>query len=145
MRTLPAETDRYAYDIDGIRLGERGMDGPTLRTILLAATEIGNDEGVHDDEARAQEFAETCETFHRHLQRYRHLKVTVHEARLLFDACMSAWSYADQNNYGAESEENEEFRLFAQHGEFMLRALTRPWAMLAYKDDGSHGFWKVTN
>lgn len=143
LRTAPAETDCYRYYLDDIQLGGVGLGGPTLRDILEYACLVGDDEGVHDDVDRADEFAETCTRYRLDVQNGLYLDLSVAEARKLYDACRSAWEYADQNNYAADSEEDEGARRFGQHGEFMLHALRRPWAALTLSDDGEHGFERI--
>lgn len=143
MRTAPAESDVYRYHLDKIQLGGLGLGGPTLRDMLSYACIIGDDAGMHDDAERAEEFAETCDRYRNLVKSVAHLDLSVAEARKLYDACMSSWSYADQNHYGADDEPDDEARAFGAHGEVVLRALTRPWSALAYSDDGAHGFEKV--
>lgn len=143
LRTAPAETDRYRYYLDEIFLGGAGPNGPTLREFLNYACIIGDDEGIHNDAERAAEFAETCGDYRVHVQNAMHLELTVAQARELHDACMSAWEYAAENNYGADDEPDEEARQFGRYGELMLSALTRPWQDLTLTDDGSHGFERL--
>lgn len=143
MRTVPAETDRYRYRLDEIQLGGAGLGGPTLREMIISACVIGDDEGVHDDAERAEEFAETCDRYRADAKNGMWMDLTVAEARKLYEACVSAWEYADQNNYGADDEADEDARRFGQHGRFMLHALTWPWEALTFADDGSHGFERL--
>ncbi|MFE0472658.1 hypothetical protein ACFW2V_13685 [Streptomyces sp. NPDC058947] len=143
VRTAPAETDRYRYHLDEIQLGGTGLGGPTLREMLVSACIHGDDEALHDDAERAEEFAETLTRYRADAENGAWLDLTVTDARKLYDAAMSAWEYADQNNYGAEDEPDEGARRFGQHGKFMLNALTWPWEALTFADDGSHGFTKL--
>jgi hypothetical protein len=140
---MPAETDRYRYRLDEIQLGGTGLGGPTLREMLEYACMLGDDEGVHDDAGRAAEFAETCWQYRVDVQNAMWLDLTVTQARELYDACVSAWDYADQNNYGADDEQDDNARTFGRHGKFMLHALAWPWEALTFTDDGSHGFEKL--
>lgn len=143
MRTPPAETDRYAYDLDAVQLGGVGLGGPTLREILFFACTHGAEEGIHDDELHSQEWADICEQYLPRVQGSEPLELTVADARQLYEACLSTWQYADNNNYGDESEEDPEARTFGEHGRFMLQALARPWGALGLSDNGEHGFKRV--
>lgn len=143
LRTMPVETDKFRYYLDEIALGGKGLGNPDLREMLLSACIYGDDEGLHDDAERAEEFAETLTRHRADVENGMWLDLTVSEARKLYDAAMSAWEYADQNNYGSEDEPDEEARRFGQHGKFMLHALTWPWEALTFADDGSHGFKRL--
>lgn len=143
IRTQPAETDRYRYHLDEIQLGGTGLGGPTLREMLVSACIHGDDEALHDDVKRAEEFAETLTRYRADVENGMWLDLTVAEARKLHDAAMSAWEYADQNNYGDDSEPDKEAREFGQHGRVILHALTWPWAALTFPDDRSCGFEKM--
>lgn len=145
MRTTPADTDTYRYDLDAIQYGGIGLGGPTLRDILLSACAIGDDEGIHDDAEMANEYAGICELFRPYVERNSTLTINVSGAKRLHAACMSAWSYADQNNYGADDEPDPDARNFGAHGRFMLQHLTFPWTVLTLPDDGTHGFTRVEN
>lgn len=142
-RSAPAETDRFRFDLDVIQFGGAGLGGPTLRQMLIAACVHGDDEALHDDPERAQEFADTLERYRERLEAGRYLELDGAEARLLYEASMSAWSYADQNNYGNDDEEDEQARLFGQYGGQMLHMVNWPWTALTFSDDGNHGFTRV--
>jgi hypothetical protein len=143
MRTAPAETDRFRYHLDELQIGGTGLGFPSLREILEFACMLGDTEGIHDDADRAAEFARTCTKYLPDIQNAMYLDLMVAEARKLYDACMSAWDYADQNHYGADDEEDDRARVFGQDGKFMLHALARPWASLSLTDDGYHGFERI--
>lgn len=145
LRTAPGEDDRFRFDLEYIQFGGVGLGGPTLREILIAACVHGDDPELHDDARRAVEFAGTLEHYRFLVEKDRMLDLSASEARLLHDAAMSAWDYADQNNYGADDEPDEDARRFGKHGKFMLNALTWPWDALTFADDGSCGFTKLTD
>lgn len=140
-RTIPAETDEYLYRLNEIRVGS---GGPTLREILEFAMGVGNDEAIHDEADRADEFAEICERYGPPIPLGPELRLTVKDAGVLHDACMSAWDYADQNNYGDDSEPDEEARAFGRYGQFLLQSIAWPWTQPSLTDDGSHGFVRLT-
>lgn len=140
-RAIPAEMDEYLYRLNEIRVGG---GGPTLREILEFAMGVGNDEAIHDEADRADEFAEICERYGPPIPLGPELRLTVKDAGVLHDACMSAWDYADQNNYGDDSEPDEEARAFGRYGQFLLQSLAWPWTQPSLADDGSHGFVRLT-
>lgn len=142
-RTIPTESGEYLYHLNEVQLGGRGLGGPTLREILEFATGVGNDEAIHDDANRADEFAEICEKYRMAIKAQPDLRLTVEQARVLHDACMSAWDYADQNNYGDDSEPDDEARAFGRHGKFLLQTLAWPWTQPSLPDDGNHGFTRA--
>ena len=143
-REIPAESDEYVYHLSEVQVGGRGLGGPTLREILEFATGVGNDEAIHDDASRADEFAEICDEYRTQIQDTPDLRLTVARAHVLHEACMSAWEYADQNNYGDDSEPDDEARAFGRYGQFLLQTLAWPWTQPSLPDDGSHGFTRVT-
>lgn len=143
LRTPPAEDDVFRYDLT-MQYGWRGSSGPTLQQILVSACAIGGDEAIHDDVEHANEYAGICELFRPTLERNpTTLTLSVKAARRLHAACLSAWSYADQNNYGADDEPDPDARNFGAHGRFMLGLLAHPWRDLSMPDDGSHYFTRV--
>lgn len=141
MRAIPSDTDTFRYDLT-IQYGGTGLGGPTLREILHTACVIGDDEGIHDDAENANEYAGICELFRPLFERNSTLTITVSGAKRLHAACMSAWSYAEQNNYDADDEPDPEARNFGKHGRFMLQHLLAPLEPVL-SDDGSHGFTRV--
>lgn len=143
VRPAPNDNDTYRYDLDAVQYGGTGLGGPTLRDILVSACAIGDDEGVHDDATAAESYAEICDNLRVELNKPGPLTLAVWAAREVYEACMSAWSYADQNNYGADDEPDPDARNFGAHGKFMLQHLTFPWAALTLTDDGNHGFKRV--
>jgi hypothetical protein len=143
MRTMPHDEDVYQYDLT-IQYGGPGLGGPSLRDILLSACIHGDDEALHDDAEMANEYASICDLFRLVFERNpTTLTITVSGAKRLHAACLSAWSYADQNNYGADDEPDADARDFGKYGKFMLQHLTSPWEALILPDDGSHGFTRV--
>lgn len=142
MRTMPDGDDVYTYDLT-VQYGGAGLGGPSLHDILLSACVIGDDEGIHDDATAAESYAEICANLRVELNKPGPLTLAVWAAREVHAALLSAWSYADQNNYGADDEQDPDARNFGRHGQFMLQALTFPWAALNLPDDGSHGFTRV--
>lgn len=143
LRSAPTDDDVYTYDLT-IQYGGAGLGGPSLHGIMLYGCGLGDDEGIHDDAEHADEYAGICELFRTHLERNRTtLTINVSGARRLHAALMSAWSYADQNNYGADDEPDAEAHSFGAYGRFMLGQLAHPWRSLNMPDDGSCGFTHV--
>lgn len=140
IRTQPAETDRFRYDLREIRLGGTEV---TLWDILRTAVGHGASEGVHDDQDMAEAYSEVCWGYNNDAALPDRLELTVTEARLLYAAVMSAHEYALVNRYDDEDEPNRDDRIFGQNGKLMLGILAVPWEDLSDPVDGTHGITRV--
>jgi hypothetical protein len=136
VRTPPADTDRFRYNLKEIRLGGTEI---TLWDILRTAVAHGSDQGVHLDDERAEVYADVCQEYNHDAALPDELTLTVSEALLLHEAVMSAHEYALANNYDDDGEPNEDDRNFGKYGKLMLGILTIPWEDLHDPADGTHG------